>query len=300
MKQLRRINIQCVAVCLALFGCFPDVDFDSSGSGTRDAGETVEETDAHLEVTLATFNVENFDLGGEAEGQYDHVAAFAAEFRVDILVLEEVQKDGSFDDEALFSEALAAAGYEMPYVAFSTMSDGFNALAVWSRYPLSGFEEILPANTRTAIRFEADADKAVLSFVGCHLKSGADGEAFALRREEATRIAAYIDESFDLSTDAVVLLGDLNTMTDADFASSGTLDVLDLSFSGKGSLYPVNWRELPDTPTYPSTGSVLDHIFVSPSIREAYVEGSVAVPRPEGDGPCGPSDHCPVLVGLRL
>ena len=285
-----------IAVFLFTSACFPEVDFDSSSSGTPDAGET----DALTEVTVATFNVENFDLGGDAEGQYDRVAAFAAGYGVDILVLEEVQQDGSGDDETLFSEALAAAEYEMPYVGFSSMSDGFNALAVWSRYPLSGFEEILPANTRTAIRFEADVEKTVFHFVGCHLKSGDDAEAVALRLEEATRTAAYIDEAFDLSTDAVVLLGDMNTMTDTDFASSGTIDVLDLSFSGRGSLYPVNWNELPDAPTYPSTGSVLDHIFLSPLLREAYVEGSVAVLHPEGDGPCGPSDHCPVLVTLRL
>lgn len=278
-----------------LSGCFSDWELGRAESlpETPDAG-------ASVAVTIATYNVEKFDLGGDAKGQYAHVAAFAADAAVDILVLEEVQKDANGDDEVEFSAALDEQMYPMPYVGFSSMSDGFNALAVWSRFPLSDLEEILPLNTRSVYRFASEINGTRVLFFACHLKSGSDEDAFETRRAEAERLARYITAEVDLNPYPVVVLGDMNTMTDADFAASGTLQILTLSANGDELLMPVNWTNLPDMPTYPSTGDILDHILLSPSALSAYVEDSVEVSQPEGDGPFGPSDHYPLLLTLQL
>ena len=60
----------------------------------------------------------------------------------------------------------------------------------------------------------------------------------------------------------------------------------------------VNYEQIPDEPTSPEWNSLLDHIILSPSAMSHYVQGSVSVPHPSGDGEHGPSDHFPVMLDL--
>jgi endonuclease/exonuclease/phosphatase family metal-dependent hydrolase len=306
MKVLPSTKMKIVAVgCLsyAVFGCFPNWDLDNKEPGLPedDAGRDNSEKDI---ITIASYNVEDFDLGQESEGQYDHIAAFAADNAVDILVFVETQKDANGDDELLFSAALEDALYSMPYRGFSSMSDGFNASAVWSRFPLSDLEEILLENTRSVFRFTARISGEEAVFLACHLKSGDDTESAGTRQNEARRIESYIVDNLDPRSKNIVILGDMNTMSDSDFITPGTLSFLSLKSNNPqhsaDDFIPVNLTLLPNTPTYPSYGNILDHILLSPSLWAHYVEGSVTVPAPAGDGPFGPSDHYPVMLDLSM
>ena len=300
MFQMRRASLSVLWIPVSLFGlfgCFENWDLGTLDTGyvDPDAGDAPPST----AFTVATYNVENFDLGGDADGQYANVAAFAAEAELDVLVLQEVQQDANGDDIMLFIQALGDAGYSMPYFESSSESDGFNALAVWSRIPIWDFEEIARQNTRTAIRFAVGYSGPDVTLIACHLKSGEDPTSAAKRTQEARVLAAYIMDHLNRIGETLILLGDMNTSARADFVPYGTLDLLTLPQSPKGQLVPVNLNELPDTPTYPSSGGILDHILLSPATLQYYISGSAAVPHPAGDGPYGPSDHYPVLVKLR-
>jgi endonuclease/exonuclease/phosphatase family metal-dependent hydrolase len=284
-------------------GCFPDWDLSGEEPlpSRSDAGDDGAQRKV---VTIASYNVEDFDLGQEAEGQYDHIAAFVADNKVDILAAVETQKDANGDDEQLFKVALEDISYSMPYRGFSSMSDGFNAFAVWSRFPLSDMEEILADNTRTVYRFAATVNGESVIFLACHLKSGDDAESSTRRQVEANRIESYIVDNFDPTEENIVILGDMNTMSESDFAVQGTLSYLSLKSNNPQNsaddFTPVNFTELQDTPTYPSTGDILDHILLSPLAWTHYVPGSVKIVAPAGDGPFGPSDHYPVLLDLSI
>lgn len=293
----------CAAVVAgAIFGCFPD--WDTQLEGSKDADTEDRNSDEPTTVTVCAYNVENFDLGGDADGQYDRIAEFVADRDVDILAVEEIQNNADGDDASLFGEALENASHPMPYSGMSAMSDGFNALGVWSRFPLSDMAEILSENTRTVYRFTADIDGASIVFFVCHLKSGSDEKSLAKRTTEASRIEQHIVRKYDPASQNIILLGDMNTMCDADFEASGTLSYLSLQSNNPENttddFIPVNLTELPDAPTYPSYGSILDHILLSPAAHALYIAGSIQIPTPDGGGPHGPSDHYPVMLSLAI
>jgi hypothetical protein len=275
-----------------------DTDSDSDSDTDTDTGtETVS-----VEITIAQYNVENFDLGGDADGQYGYIAQFAKDCGIDVIVVEETQS--SDGDEAGFTTALEDISYPMDFHSLSSMSDNFNSIGVWSRYPLESVSEILEENTRTIYRFSIDmGDDDQIWFYGCHLKSGTDTDSQDRRKTEAGRLETYILENHDPLSESVVVLGDMNTMSDGDWLADGTIDRLTLKSDNPGNtdndFIDVNYTELPDEYTYPSYESLLDHVILSPEAMNHYVDGSVEIPNPGGDGDYGPSDHYPVILTVE-
>jgi len=271
-----------------------DVDSDTDSDSDADSGPAEE-------ITVATYNVEDFDLGGAAGGQYANVAAFARDYGLGVLVVVEVQPD----DEAAFANALTDVGYSMEYHSFSSMSDGFNAIGVWSRYPFLSIDELLTQNTRTVYGFEIKVGPKSehVWFYGCHLKSGSDAASLTKRQTEAQLIESYVLDNHDPVTESVVVLGDMNTMNDEDWLAAGTIGYLTLQSDNPGNtandFTAVNYTELPQEWTDPGWKDILDHIILSPEAMKHYVDGSVEVPHPAGDGDYGPSDHYPVVLKLQ-
>jgi len=262
-------------------------------------------------LTVATYNVENFDLGGEQAPQYGNIAAFVKNEGVEVLLVNEMQTNDG--DIAGFTEALKALDYAMPYFGSTLMSDGYNAIAAWSRYPLSGQSEVLGTDgPRTILRFKVTAGNRDIWFYGCHLKSGPDLSSFNRRVDQSAALEQYVKVNHDPVNDLIVLLGDMNTMgyedgdnVNEDFAPAGTLEKLELKSDGTGAndFIPVNHKQIFSSYTYPGYNeiykSLLDHIILSPTLYENhYRSGSVRVPRPAGDGTYGPSDHYPVVLEL--
>ena len=285
--------------------CFSRLNSDDNlpVDGDFDASFDVEISNVR-NVTIATFNVEKFDLGGEGKGQYNAVAEFARDFEIDVLVLQEIQNDSRGDDETIFSSVLETESYPMPYRAMTSMSDGFNAIGVWSRFSLSNSEEILRENTRTVLVVDVHVDEYVFRLFSCHLKAGGDLEETDQRMTEAARLESFILNSTAPESMDLVLLGDMNTGTDADFAPGGTLDRLSLRSNNEQTslddFWPVNYSLMPELSTFPSSGAVFDHILLSRTAVDLLVPESVMVPSIAGDGFFEPSDHRPVLLQLSF
>ena len=186
---------------VALFfttACFPEFELDDRQRHSMDSGVRDTQASESHRITVATYNVEDFDLGGKGEAQHAHVARFARASGVDVLVFQEMQHGTGSDDAELFTRALETISYAMPHHAVSTMSDGFNAIGVFSRLPLGDAAEVLPENTRTVYRFQVLIGQIPLWFYGCHLKSGTDAASRGKRKQEAMRLASFIIESHNL------------------------------------------------------------------------------------------------------
>jgi len=92
-----------------------------------------------------TYNVEKFDKGGDIpSGTYAAIANTVKTNSTDIINLCEVESSGN--DETSFSSALTTAGWAMNYHAFSSMSDDYNSIGHFSRYPVSEVSEILASS----------------------------------------------------------------------------------------------------------------------------------------------------------
>lgn len=253
-------------------------------------------------IRIATYNVEGLDLGGEAVSQADHVARFVADAQLDVLVVQEIQAEGADADVTSLSTALSLAGLDLDHRFVTAQSDGYNAIGVWSRHAINEADAVLDDNTRTVARVHIDTSSGPLWLYGVHLKSGGQADDQAVRRDEATRLAAWLRQHHTLADEFVIVLGDLNTMTAADWSDGGTLDLVTLAEDDDPSddLWAVNAQALADQATFPAGNSVLDHICLSPAAAARYVAGSIAVAEPLGDGPTGPSDHYPVVAALKL
>ena len=141
-------------------------------------------------------------------------------------------------------------------------------------------------------------------FYGCHLKASTGIDR---RRAQAYALSQYIIANHNLSSDYVVIAGDMNTYDETPELSlnnnQSTLSYLSSRWdSDSGNdFYPVNWIKIPGQPTYTgyasySNPSVLDHIILSPALYPKYVENSVGV-FTHSDGQ---SDHWPVYLKVEL
>jgi endonuclease/exonuclease/phosphatase family metal-dependent hydrolase len=275
----------------------PDASY---GEGTKqDAGKA---------VTLATWNVEGFDLGGKAPaGTYSGIATALKDASVEVAALEEVQTD---DIEKL-KAALKDADCGMPYVACSSLSDRYNALAVASAYPILEAKEILSASPRTVFKVRLDVGKGLTLFV-CHLKSGTDSPT--KRIAQARALADYLRNGYpdSISSAYLAVLGDMNTMSEADRSGSGStlaclqlkddsLPANDFTSLTEELLYPANSYSWEGTINGVLTQSSLDHIILSPAAKAHYVKDSLKIYRSDPNVTMqANSDHFPVVLDIDL
>jgi len=254
--------------------------------------------------TIMTYNVENFDKGGEISGgTYSTIAATIKTNQADVLNLCEVQNNDG--DEASFASALTTAGWTMNHHAFSSMSDDYNSIGAFSRYSISDVSEILdPPGPRTIYRYKVTfASGSAVWFYGCHLKSGTQTAAEDLRVEQAQALANYLRANHNLDTDYIVLLGDMNTMNTGDWTTGRTVALLELKDDADASNDFTSFGRTviyPNTTTfnYPS-GLTLDHIVISPALMTKYVSGS-AMRIGSGTASSNPTDHYAVRIKITL
>jgi endonuclease/exonuclease/phosphatase family metal-dependent hydrolase len=270
-------------------------------------------TDAGLEVTLATWNVEGFDRGGQTpSGTYAGIAAALKNASVEVAAFEEVQSD----DLPKFVAAAQALGWTMPYSSCSSLSDHYNALAVASKYPIVEASEILaPAGKwpRSVYKVRIDIGKGLTLFVA-HLKSGADNTALQQRRDEAAALGAYLRTAYGdaLATENLVILGDMNSMSAGDRGDTlSTLSLLQLREDGSPADDFTSMTESllssPDAYSWEGvvsglwTQSALDHLILSPRARTNYVAGSLQIHRSDpAVTMTANSDHYPVVLDIKL
>ena len=187
--------------------------------------------DLGLHVTVAAYNVEGFDLGGETPaGTCDGIAKALKNASVEIAAFSEVQPE----DIDLLRAAFSANAYDLNHIVYSSKSDGYNSFAVASSYPILSSTEILSPSSgtwpRIVYQVRLDVGQGLALYV-CHLKSGSDADSLAKRKAQAAALAEYLRDSYGvaISTASIIVLGDMNTMSDGDRSGSGnTLAALEL------------------------------------------------------------------------
>ena len=209
------------AILAALASC---ADYSYTPPDTTGASGTVE-TGIHLQippvsgtttseypVTIMCWNVLNF----EKADAYAKIAAEISNHRVDILILCEVQNND--DDEARFTAALNAVGWSMPYHSLTRMSDNYNSLGIFSRYPITTATEILESDGPRSIlkAVVVLTNDKTITLYGGHLKSGTTTYAYAQRKNQSLALANYVRANHPMLTnDYIAILGDMNTMGSA-------------------------------------------------------------------------------------
>jgi exonuclease III len=256
-----------------------------------------------VSVTVATYNVRDFDN----EDSYMHTADFIKRQNVDIIVFEEIQPSDQIGlNKELMNNEIYMTSIEFNYEQYN------DHISVWSKYPVSQMESIIKGSYRDPItfekvfvpryifRFKVLIDEHEIWFYGCHMKAGADDEDLKKRRAQAYALAEYIKNNHDEESENIVIVGDMNTVTDADLIEQGTLGYLTFTYDNFENKFndfsAMNYTYLSnDRYTYHSYyKSIIDHIIISAPLLEKYIDNSVDVVHPEGD----PSDHYPVLLRL--
>jgi len=263
-------------------------------------------------LTVATWNVEGLDLGGDApSGTYDGVALALKNASVEIVAFEEIQ----VADVPKLQAALAKHGGDLPNFAISSQSDGYNSFAVASKHPIiEATEVVMPSSgkwPRSVYKVRVDAGRGLTLFV-CHLKSGADASSLAKRVSQAEAIGRYFTETYGsaISTETLVLLGDMNTMSTGDREGArATLPLLGLRTDGDSSNDFESMTEslFAASDSYTWEGSVsgvhtrssLDHILLSKGARARYISGSLRIYRTDPSSTMtANSDHYPVVLDI--
>ena len=266
-------------------------------------------------LRVATWNVRDcaaYDAARkERVALHDYVAGSIKAAAADVIVLEEIQADGSKGgDIALLSVALARAGWAMPYVAVVD-AKGEDDLAVFSRRRIDRQGPVLEPGVkgswpRPGIFASIEVDGGRLDLFGFHFKAMGDSKSASARRAQALALGDYLRAAYGagLPQAAIVVAGDFNTATDADFSEKGsTLSALRLSEDADpaNDFTALNDRFRRNEPTFVDSrySSVLDHILVSPALASGLGPGSVEVISPSpGPGKIPTSDHRIVVATI--
>lgn len=268
-----------------------------------DDGGTTGTAGTPYTITLMCWNIEKFD----ATGSFAAAASEVKNQQADVLIVCEIQNNDG--DQTSFSTALSSTSWPMTYQYVSSMSDGFNSIGVFSRYPVTSATEILKSgHVRSIYKIVVSLSNGrSMTLYGGHLKSGSDPASFLARESQSQALANYIRSNHNTATDYVAIMGDMNTMGSnssapvEDFQSGSTLDRLRLKDDGDAGndFLAVNYTYLPTTYTH-VWPSLLDHIILSPAATARYVSGSVSVPATDWEGAGIISDHRPVRVRLSI
>ncbi len=244
---------------------------------------------------------------------HQDIARFLAETRPDIAVFEEIQVDGARGgDMAKLSEALAAAGWDMPYTAVVD-TKGEDDIALFSRFEILGSGPVLrPSNNdpwpRAGLQAQLSVSGLRLHVFGFHFKAMGDSASENAREAQARALQALLAKEFGegLRTENVILAGDFNTANPSDFWEKGsTLSILSMKDDEDpyNDFISSNYSYKQNYPTFNDSrySSLLDHIFLSPSLSQGFESGQVLVLSPgwRQDG-IPVSDHAMVVVDLTL
>jgi endonuclease/exonuclease/phosphatase family metal-dependent hydrolase len=271
-------------------------------------------------LTIATYNIENYgpaDRLTEAGFRKDYpkpesekrvLRAVIRTLNADLLVLQEMGGQPYLDE---LRRDLRSEGLDYPHAALAAAADSDRHIALLSRLPLRDVSshtdlEFAYFGTKETVKrglLEATVATAAgdLTIFALHLKSRfterPDDPADAIRRAgEATAIRDAVLKKFPApATARFLILGDCN-----DDKSSKTLALLQKR--GKieiAGLLPVA-DSRGDTWTYAyrreETYTRVDHILVSPGLRDAVQSGAARIY--DGEGGRVASDHRPVMVAL--
>lgn len=264
---------------------------------------------------IATWNVHDCSAADRKSGTtllfHAQIAAMLREQQIDVIAFQEIQTEGRKGaDIALLSAALERAGWPMPHVAVAKGPQS-DDLAIFSRYPIAEARSILDPRgknwPRPALEARIDAEGAQLTLYCAHFKAYDDTRSLGQRLAQASALSALIREEFadTLGGEAIVVLGDFNTVSPYDAQAGGTLDSLQLrdDTESANDFLSVNMKWLYFAPTYVSSkySSITDHLIVSPVLaRDADRDSIRVLDAPDSGSGFPISDHKLLVYGLSL
>lgn len=266
-------------------------------------------------LTIATYNLHDLNYSDA----YNGVANMINDHNVDIALFQEIQ----LEDKSPLQEALAVAGVNMPYVAYTSRGgyggdDGDDYIACFSRVPITYSETIIDGfyqdpisgdyfsmdSLRPVLQVDITSNNTPITLYGLHLKAHYPfpdcPECIKRRRAQAHALEQFILNNQSPEEDLILVAGDVNSAIDTDFEQGQTIDMLSLKSDNNtaNDLTPTNLTFLPENSwTHNNYDSRLDHIFLSPKLLQYYRSDSIdvlSIPYPY------PSDHKPVILTVDL
>lgn len=165
-------------------------------------------------------------------------------------------------------------------------------VGVYSNLPIGGAYTHIFDGTRSSRTFSRDCLELSVTSPGGdpiwllvnHLKSKSGGNqrsSNARRKRQADRVAAILREEYDLTTDLVVVAGDLNDTPNSAplrtlMSTPGLTDVLELHFPDPADRWTYHYN----------SNQQIDYLLVSEPMREAFSEAGV-----ERRGMAGVANH---------
>jgi endonuclease/exonuclease/phosphatase family metal-dependent hydrolase len=273
-------------------------------------------------LTIATYNIENYGPANRmTEGGYRkdypkpeaEKAALRTVIRAlsaDVLVMQEMGVQAYLDE---LRRDLKTDGLDYPYHALAAASDADRHVAILAKRPLrnivthSDLSFTYFGGKETVKRGLLEAtiatDAGELTLFAVHLKSRfterPDDPMSAIRRAaEATAIRDRVLKRFPAPAESrFIVLGDCNDNRVSKAATflqkrgKTEITILLPAADSRGELWTHAFRR-------EESYSRVDHIFVSPALRGAVLNGTARI----YDGPSvrEASDHRPVVVVLQL
>jgi hypothetical protein len=269
----------------------PDIPLDDSTSplvSTYGSASTVD---------IATWNIETFPL--RTSSTVNYLNRIFRDLQVDLIGVQEISNPSYFN-------SLLDSLSDSPYSGVIAPRDNFLRLGfIYNRdvISVSNVDELFvgdydfPRPVLTAyVTFRKDNQTVFdFTFMIVHLKAYGDPESQQRRRDACEKLKEYIDTYILTSADPdVIVLGDWNDEVDdpvSDNVFQGFLDDPDH--------YRFLTRGLGSQVSYPSYGSMIDHILISSDALGEYNGGVTQVLTLDlefGDYFTFISDHRPVLA----
>ncbi|MBN2694230.1 endonuclease/exonuclease/phosphatase family protein [bacterium] len=262
-------------------------------------------------ITIATFNVHDFS-NPEA---YNIIGKWIKDRKIDVISFMEIQKEDATPlDEALLNNS--ANGYSNYFTSYGGYGgDESDFIALWSRYSVKSSETIITGtykdpisgrsysmtSLRPILKTVIEIDSVEYTFYALHLKAQSPypdcDTCVERRRAQANALKDYILSNQQPEIDNIVILGDVNSAMDIDFTTGNTMEILSLKTDENpdNDFVAINYRYLPeDAWTHNSYQNRLDHIFLSPTLHQRYIENSISIDSFNVE----PSDHKPVLLQI--
>ena len=250
---------------------------------TAATAQTVPPVGTPATLDVATWNVEHFNRGGQA--QFDHVVAVIQGADVDLWALQEMNTEGPFDAlvealgapyEGVWTNGTGSIGYGFIYdnevvhrLEATTILESFS-YEFASRPPLMLRADVLLPDTTVAN----------VRFINLHAKCCGDLTSYNRRVAASNALKSYVDNFLFIDA-PILVLGDLNDELRSSIAGGRTSPYQNFRDDSDDYTFASDPLDLAGIPTWCSnqsctSGSTLDHVLVTRPLQSGYEAGSMA------------------------
>jgi len=290
---------------LSVIACNPG-GTDTTDNGQNNAPPTFQLSPQGQENTLeiATWNLENFPLNGSSSVQW--ISAIIQQLDIDLYAVQEIADvpafqqmvDGLPEYEGLYSDDVYDSGeYQKTGIIYKR-----DMVTVLSREML--FTNDTYAFPRPPLLLHIDVEKGGTNFdfylIVIHLKAYGDTESTDRRRAAALALKNYMDEKIANAAEEekdYIVAGDWNDEIDDNAVENSFQVFIDVPQDYSFLTMPLAGDT--QNASYPSWGSLIDHILISSDCYVEYANGTTRTLRLDDQVSSYSSyvsDHRPVMA----